>query len=81
MRLSTEHLKKMRERYLWNGVSEVTSVLDELIAIRERKGEHAPIAFTGSGSLAAIKGGHEGYIWGESSEAHPIKLYRHWEDA
>lgn len=34
--LSLEHLKKMRERYLWNGVSEVTTVLDELIAIREQ---------------------------------------------
>ncbi len=34
-----------------------------------------PVAFTGSGSLSAIKVGHEGYIWGTSAEAHPIELY------
>lgn len=41
--LSIEGLKKMRERYLWNGVSEVTAVLDELLAIRELKGDQAPV--------------------------------------
>lgn len=59
------------------GSDDILSMVRELIAIREQ----APVAFTGSGSLAAINGGREGYIWGESSEAHPIKLYRHWEDA
>lgn len=44
----------------------------ELIAL---KAERVPVAFTGSGSLAAIKVGHDGYIWGTSAEAHPIKLY------
>lgn len=42
MELSIEHLRKMRERYLWNGVSEVTAVLDELIAIRDLKGDQVP---------------------------------------
>jgi hypothetical protein len=33
------------------------------------------VVYTGSGSLAAIKAGQEGYIWGTPSEAHPIPLY------
>lgn len=41
------------------------------------KGDQVPVAFTGSGSLAAIKGGHEGHIWGASAEAHPVPLYDH----
>jgi len=39
------------------------------------KGDQVPVAFTGSGSLAAIKGGHEGHIWGTPADAHPVPLY------
>jgi len=39
------------------------------------KGDQVPVAFTGSGSLAAIKGGHEGHIWGIPADAHPVPLY------
>lgn len=34
-----------------------------------------PVAFTGSGSLAAIKAGAEGVIWGSKADAHPIELF------
>lgn len=34
-----------------------------------------PVAFTGSGSLAAIKAGAEGVIWGRKADAHPIELF------
>jgi hypothetical protein len=34
-----------------------------------------PVAYTGSGSLAAIAAGREGFIWSEPAEAHPIPLY------
>lgn len=36
-----------------------------------------PVAYTGSGSISAIKAGAEGYIWGSSAPAHPVPLYRH----
>ncbi|MBF7978070.1 MULTISPECIES: hypothetical protein [Rahnella] len=39
--------------------------------IAELKGDQVPVAFTDSGSLAAIKGGHEGHIWGA-----PVGVYR-----
>ena len=34
-----------------------------------------PVAYTGSGSLSAIKSHVEGWIWGSKAEAHPIPLY------
>jgi len=34
-----------------------------------------PVAWTGSGSLAAIKVGAEGFIWGSPAKAHPVPLY------
>lgn len=34
-----------------------------------------PAAWTGSGSMAALKDGREGFIWPAKSEAHPIPLY------
>lgn len=34
-------------------------------------GAGEPVAWTGSGSLAALKAGREGFIWPEKSEAHP----------
>ncbi|MCL9644984.1 DUF551 domain-containing protein [Rahnella victoriana] len=51
--------------------------LEQYLALEliELKGKRVPVAYTGSGSLAAIKGGREGYIWGEPGEAHPIELY------
>ena len=52
---------------------DLQETIDELRA--ELKGEQVPVAFTGSGSLAAIKGGHEGHIWGTPAEAHPVPLY------
>ena len=81
MKLSIEELKAFESNpsnnFLTRG--QMMDVVRELIAIREAQA--VPVAFTGSGSLSAIKVGHEGYIWGESSEAHPIKLYADWEDA
>lgn len=34
-----------------------------------------PSAWTGSGSMAALKDGREGFIWPAKSDAHPIPLY------
>lgn len=34
-----------------------------------------PVAWTGSGSIASIEAGLEGYIWPEHADAHPIPLY------
>lgn len=34
-----------------------------------------PVAWTGSGSLNAVKVLAEGFIWGESAPAHPVPLY------
>ncbi|EMQ4303653.1 hypothetical protein WG886_004359 [Yersinia enterocolitica] len=75
MKLSIEELKDV--------VANAKTSLEQYLALEliKLKVERVPVAFTGSGSLAAIKGGHDGYIWGESSDAHPIKLYTHWEDA
>lgn len=39
------------------------------------KGEEAPVAWTGSGSLRALELGGEGFIWPEKAKAHPIPLY------
>ncbi|WP_205954193.1 hypothetical protein [Pantoea stewartii] len=39
------------------------------------------VAFTGSGSLEAIKRGDEGFIWGSRQDAHPIELFVHSKDA
>lgn len=55
MILSLEHLKKMRERYHWNGVSEVTVVLDELIAIRELKGDKVPYGYYSAETATILK--------------------------
>ena len=38
-------------------------------------GEAEPAAWTGSGSMAALKDGREGLIWPAKSDAHPIPLY------
>ena len=38
------------------------------------------VAFTGSGSLEAIKRGDEGFIWGSKADAHPIELFVHSKD-
>lgn len=73
--LSIEELKEMYANILPTGMSKYSRAIAELIAIRELKGDQVPVAFTGSGSLAAIKGGHEGHIWGASAEAHPVPLY------
>jgi|GEM_PF-1932244 len=75
MKLSIEELKAFESNpsnnFLTRG--QMMDVVRELIAIREL--QTVPVAFTGSGSLSAIKVGHEGYIWGTSAEAHPIELY------
>jgi hypothetical protein len=34
-----------------------------------------PVAYTGSGSMMALKDGREGFIWPTSADAHPIPLY------
>lgn len=39
--------------------------------------EQEPVAWTGSGSLMALKDGREGFIWPQSADAHPIPLYTH----
>jgi|GEM_PF-1403086 len=38
-------------------------------------GEVEPAAWTGSGSMAALKDGREGFIWPAKADAHPIPLY------
>lgn len=75
--LSLEHLKKMRERYLWNGVSEVTAVLDELIARRELKGGPGEAMFlkqTGIG-CNGCQGSYKEYVTIDESEyeENPVK--------
>jgi len=35
-----------------------------------------PVAWTGSGSLAAIAAGCEGFIWGSAAPSHPVPLYK-----
>lgn len=69
MRLSIGELKDV--------VANAKTSLEQYLALEliELKAERVPVAYTGYGSLAAIKGGHEGYIWGTSAEAHPIELY------
>lgn len=37
--------------------------------------EAEPAAWTGSGSMAALKDGREGFIWPSKGDAHPIPLY------
>ncbi len=58
-----------------HGNNPVANAYRELLAFRMAANQAKPVAFTGSGSLSAIKVGHEGYIWGTSAEAHPIELY------
>ena len=41
----------------------------------EYDGKHQPVGYTGSCSLAALKGGMDGYIFPTSLPAHPIPLY------
>lgn len=40
-----------------------------------------PVAWTGSGSLMALKDGREGFIWPNSADAHPIPLYARGQGA
>lgn len=42
----------------------------------DREGQEV-VAWTGSGSLMALKDGREGFIWPRSAKAHPIPLYAH----
>jgi hypothetical protein len=42
---------------------------------RARSGQGEPVAWTGSGSLRAIAGGLDGYMWPDKADAHPIPLY------
>lgn len=69
MKLSIEELEDV--------VANAKTSLEQYLALEliELKVKRVPVAYTGSGSLAAIKCGHDGYIWGEPAEAHPIKLY------
>lgn len=55
MKMTIEQLKYMRERFSWGGIqnkSEAIAVLDELIAIRELKGEQVPVAITDDMAIA-----------------------------
>lgn len=47
---------------------------------QQEKGELVRVAFTGSGSLAAIKRGDEGFIWGSKEDAHPVELFARCKD-
>ena len=47
---------------------------DEVIAALDQPAQE-PVAWTGSGSMMALKDGREGFIWPTSAEAHPIPLY------
>lgn len=47
---------------------------------QQERGELVRVAFTGSGSLEAIKRGGEGFIWGNRAGAHPIELFIHAKD-
>lgn len=47
---------------------------------QQEKDELVRVAFTGSGSLAAIKRGDEGFIWGSKEDAHPIELFARCRD-
>lgn len=75
MELSIEHLRKMRERYLWNGVSEVTAVLDELIAIRELKGDQVPVGYIHGHQLAALKDGNTTIVKPNSAFGETVELF------
>jgi len=68
---SVERLEEIIECSELNDNSEIAALARIALAAKQAK----PVAFTGSGSLSAIKVGHEGYIWGASAEAHPIELY------
>lgn len=46
---------------------------DDLPTLNARDDE--PAAWTGSGSMAALKDGREGFIWPAKADAHPIPLY------
>lgn len=47
---------------------------------QQERGGLVRVAFTGSGSLEAIKRGDEGFIWGSRADAHPIELFIHRRD-
>lgn len=47
----------------------------EPVAAPTEAGEAEPSAWTGSGSMAALKDGREGFIWPSKADAHPIPLY------
>ncbi|RBO13336.1 hypothetical protein [Pantoea sp. 3_1284] len=42
--------------------------------------ERVSVGFTGSGSLATIKAGGEGFIWGNKADSHPIELFARYKD-
>lgn len=46
-------------------------------AIQALEGEQEPVGWTGSGTLAYLKAGLEGFIWPSKAEAHPVALYAH----
>lgn len=50
---------------------------DELKLAADELEAQEPVAYTGSGSISAIKAGADGYIWGSSAPAHPVPLYLH----
>lgn len=55
---------------------QVQRAVNAYVGALARSSEGAePVAWTGTGSLAAICQGGEGYIWGSSAPAHPLALY------
>lgn len=60
-------LENLREAGFW-----ICRTSNDQIAASSSQG---PIAWTGSGSLSALKAGVEGHIWPSPEKSHPIPLY------
>lgn len=57
---------------------DVVDIAQKAIAAWNRRASSPaaePVAYTGSGSMMALKDGREGYIWPSPADAHPIALY------
>jgi hypothetical protein len=70
--------EKLRQAY-HNDLTDVPLLLDaadEIDRLERERDEHSrPVAWTGSGSLAAVANKREGHMWPEKADAHPIPLY------
>jgi hypothetical protein len=47
----------------------------DALSAKAGEGVVKPVAWTGNGSLSALSGGMQGYIWPTCDDAHPIPLY------